>query len=270
MLATLSRWRPRVQIPSGPQQNGPHPTRMRAVLRFPRRRPARRTGAHAVRARLAFPATRPESRLLPPRHHPVPERVSVPRSVSPWRRDPWPGTARGSAPPPRPSPGGSAAAYGPFRRLGVRIRSDGAVGAHRRTRRGPEVPPSGDPRSRRHLPCHGRLVTERRTIRPLPQRQVELQPLRRVTGVTVQVSRSGELTPALQLVHLICAIAPPFRTPQRRPQGLCAEHPSEPMKAPRKGAGGHGGADDGPRRREARERAHKKDRAGPGGVQRDR
>jgi len=68
VLATLSRWRPRVQIPSGPHMNepGPHPSRMRASLMPP---PTTRTPATPTRRRPRPRRSRNRAQQIPSGPH---------------------------------------------------------------------------------------------------------------------------------------------------------------------------------------------------------
>lgn len=108
------------------------------------------------------------------------------------------------------------------------------------------------------------------------------QDSRSVTGVTERVLRRGDFTPFLQLANLICAIAPPGRecrgtiwSAPPRPSRAVRNAPAQTRSSPH-------GTPAGPDRtrgfrrpaRAVRPRPDvaraQKDRAGPGGVQRDR
>ncbi len=308
MLATLSRWRPRVQIPSGPQLR-PHIFGCGAFFvapqgSWPRKRAVLtvRAGAgtqaagpgagRAARPRGGDPCRSPPQPLCrPPRTLTRPARTALParppRGPSRASRAHRP-PVRATRPAPCSAPTSrrpSARAIGPGG-----ARSAGGCGGWRRPARPhvTKVPPPDD-QGRPHAGAGGARVEGERSGR-LERRSPIVQPPpggqdgRHVTGVTERVSEGVHFNRPIQPINLICAIAlPPEATgefpgepsPARVPasptppaessgrpvrdrsaqvRGVRREEPEVIRKRRRAGLGGS--------------RAQK-DRAGPGGVQRD-
>lgn len=76
------------------------------------------------------------------------------------------------------------------------------------------------------------MATRRQLGKPLPQLPSARQVLCGVTGVTEWACGVRELTPVLQQVNLICAIAPPIQGPGRLPEWAIPGRPAQPFQPP--------------------------------------